>query len=100
MQKVCEYYCTPEYLQQFAEYMNKHHSKIRFSGEANGALPFLDVKIYKENGKFVTSVYRTETFSGVYTIFPSFILLDYKVGLSSGGILGLFGQWYTDFKHI
>ena len=80
--------------------MNKHHSKIRFSAEVNRALPFLDVKIYKENGKFVTSVYRTEIFSGVYTIFPSFILLDYKVGLSSGGILGLFGQWYTDFKHI
>ena len=64
------------------------------------ALPFLDVKTYKENGKFVTSVYKTETFSGVYTIFSSFILLDYKVGLSSGVILGLFGPWYTDFRHI
>ena len=52
--------------------MNKQHPKIKFSAEANGALPFLDVKIYKENGKFVTTVYRTETFSGVYTIFFQF----------------------------
>ena len=70
----------PKHTQQFAEYMNKQHSNIRFSVEAekNGALPFLDINIQRENGKFVSSVYRKETFSGVYTSFTSFIPLDFK----------------------
>ena len=49
--------------------MNKHLN-IRFS--VNSALPFPDLKIYKENGKCLASVYRKETFSGVYTGFTSF----------------------------
>ena len=49
--------------------------------EKNGALPFLDLKIYKENGKFVTSVCRKETFSGVHTKFTNFIFLDNNFGL-------------------
>ena len=39
------------------------------------------VKIFRENDKFVTSVFRKETFSGVYTNFISFIPLEYKFGL-------------------
>ena len=34
--------------------------------EANETLPFLDVKIEKENGQFLTSVYRKPTFIGQY----------------------------------
>ena len=49
--------------------MNKQHLNIKCSIEAttNDILPFLDTKMYKEIGKFVTSVYREDTFSGVYT---------------------------------
>ena len=39
------------------------------------------MKILQENNKFVTSVFRKETFSGMYTNFISFIPLEYKFGL-------------------
>ena len=63
--------------------MNKRHKNIKFSFEAEkeGVLPFLDVKIFREKGKFVTSVFRKETFSGVYTNYLSFITREYKFGL-------------------
>ena len=73
----------PEHAQSFLEYMNKKHKNMKFSieTEMNGSLSFLDVKIFRENDKFVTSVFRKETFSGVYTDFVSFIPLEYKFGL-------------------
>ena len=73
----------PEHAQFFLEYMNKKHKNMKFSieTEINGSLSFLDVKIFRENDKFVTSVFRKETFSGVYTNFISFIPLEYKFGL-------------------
>ena len=73
----------PEHAQFFLEYMNKKHKNMKFSieTEMNGSLSFLDVKIFRENDKFVTSVFRKETFSGVYTNFISFIPLEYKFGL-------------------
>ena len=63
--------------------MNKKHKNIKFSieTEINGSLSFLDVKIFRENDKCVTSVSRKETFSVVYTNFISLILLEYKFGL-------------------
>ena len=73
----------PEHAQFFLEYINKKHKNMKFSIEAeiNGSLSFLDVKIFRENDKFVTNVFRKETFSGVYTNFISFIPLEYKFGL-------------------
>ena len=44
-------------------------------------MPFLDVKVFHENDKFVTNIYRKETFTGVYTNFSSFIPLEQKLGL-------------------
>ena len=72
-----------EQLQRRSAYMNKQHLNIKFSIEAttNGILPFLDTKMYKEIGKFVTSVYREDTFSGVYTNCTSLIPLEYKFSL-------------------
>ena len=40
------------------------------------------MKIFRENGKLITSVSRKETFSGVYTNFISFIPLDCKFDLA------------------
>ena len=73
----------PEHAQFFLEYMNKKHKNMKFSieTEMNGSLSFLDVKIFRENDKFVTSVFTKETFSGVYTNVISFIPLEYKFGL-------------------
>ena len=63
---------------------NSQYLNIRFPVEAenNGALSFLLVKINRKNGKFVTSVHRKETFSGVYAKFISFITLEYNFVLS------------------
>ena len=55
--------------------------KFSIETEMNGSLSSLDVKIFRENDKFVTSIFRKETFSGVYTNFISFIPLEYKFGL-------------------
>ena len=40
-----------------------------FEREKNGKLSFLDIEVSREKGKFVTTVYRKPTFSGVYTQF-------------------------------
>ena len=42
---------------------------------------FLDVEISPENGKFVTTVCRKITFSGVYNHFESFLPSTYKFGM-------------------
>ena len=54
--------------------------KFSIDTETNRSLSFLDAKIFSENDKFVTDVFRKETLSGVYTNFISFIPLEYKFG--------------------
>ena len=49
--------------------------------ENDGRLSFLDINILHEIGKFVTSVYWKNSFSGVYTNFNSFIPETYKTEL-------------------
>ena len=63
--------------------MNNKHKNINFSFETEkeGQMPLLDVNVFRENGKFVTNVYRQETFTGVYTNFSSFIPFEHKFGL-------------------
>ena len=63
--------------------MNSKHKNINFSFETekDEQMPFLDVNMFRENDKFVTNVYRTKTFTGVYTSFSSFITLEHKFGL-------------------
>ena len=47
--------------------MNSKHQKIKFivKREENNSLSFLDIKLFRDSGKFQTSVYRKSTFSGV-----------------------------------
>ena len=47
----------------------------------NGKLSFLDIEVSREKGRFVTTVYRKPTFSGVYTHFESFLPAVYKFGM-------------------
>ena len=49
--------------------------------ERDGKLSFLDVNVFREEGQFVTNVYRKPTFSGVYTHFESFLPATYKFGM-------------------
>ena len=58
--------------------MSSKHKNINFSFETkkDEQMPFLDVNVFCENGKFVTNVYRR-----VYINFSSFIPLEHKFGL-------------------
>ena len=61
----------PEHVKPFVDYMNSKHKNINFSFETekDEEMLFLDVNVFHENGKFVTKVYRKETFTGVYITF-------------------------------
>ena len=67
---------------RFVKYMNKRYKNIKFSfkTEKDNSFTFLDVKICKEKDKFTISVFRKDTFSGVYTNFSCFIALKHKFG--------------------
>ena len=74
---------SSESADSFREYMSSKHQNINVTIEKEnvGSLSFLDVKICCKNGKFVTSVYRKPTFSGVFTNYESFIPTYQKRGL-------------------
>ena len=73
----------PEQVLRFVNYMSKKHKNIKFSFETekDNSFSFLDVKISREKDKFTTSVFRKDTFSGVYTNFSSCLALEHKFGL-------------------
>ena len=73
----------PEHVKPFVDYKNSKHKNIDFSFETekDGQMPFFDANVFHRNGKFVTNVYKKETFTGVYTHFFSFMPLEYKFGL-------------------
>ena len=74
---------SAEHLSKFCNYFNTCHPSMSFffEQEKNGKLSFLDIKVSREKGKFVTTVYRKPTFSGVYTHFESFLPTIYKFGM-------------------
>ena len=45
-------------------------------------MPFPDVKVFRENGKFATNICRKETFTGVYTNVSNLLPLEQKFGLN------------------
>ena len=63
--------------------MNSKYKNIKFTFETEDSnnFSFLDVKITRKNKRFVTSIFRRATSSGVYTNYDSFILETYKIGL-------------------
>ena len=77
----------PEHAQFFLEYMNEKHNHMKLSieTEINGSLSFLDLKIFRENDKFVTSVFRKETLVGCTLI--STVLFHLNTSL----------VWYTPY---
>ena len=72
---------SAEHLSKFHAYLNTCHPNMSFSFEQgiNDKLLFLQVEVSQQQGKFVTTVYRKPTFSGVYTHFDSFLPEVYKV---------------------
>ena len=69
------YFESSESAASFREYMSSKHQNVNFTVEKEnvGSLSFLDVKICRKNVKFVISVYRKPTFSGVFTNYENFI---------------------------
>lgn len=67
----------------FLSYLNSLHSFLKFtmSVEKDRALPFLDVLVKRNDGVFVTSVFRKPTFTGLYTSWNSFVPKSRKIGL-------------------
>ena len=71
------------HIEKFRNYLNRQHKHIKFTSEIEieNSILFLDIKITRDNDKFLTSVYRKLTFSGVFTNFGSLISKSYKYNL-------------------
>ena len=69
----------------FLTYLNSKHANIKFTieREKDKKLPFLDILISSKIEYFETSVYRKDTFSGLFMNFKSFLPKTYKLGLIS-----------------
>ena len=54
---------------RFHQLLNDLHPSLSFTceSEKNDQLPFLDVMVERKTGRFLTSVYRKPTFTGLYT---------------------------------
>ena len=74
---------SKHHIEKFRNYLNRQHKNIKFTSETENknSMSFLDIKITRNNNKFMTSVYRKLSFSGVFTNFVSFIPNSYKYNL-------------------
>jgi len=65
----------------FLDYLNSKHPNIRFTmeTECNGSLSFLDCFITRSKGRFESSVYRKDSFTGMGTSFFSYTPFIYKI---------------------
>ena len=74
---------SKHHIAKFQNYLNHQHKNIKFTSETENknSISFLDIKITRDNNKFMISVYCKPTFSGVFTNFGSFIPKSYKYNL-------------------
>ena len=65
--------------------MNSKHRNVKFTVERenNNSLSLLDIKNFRDSGKFQISLYRMPTFSGTLTNFENFLSMSYKYNLFS-----------------
>ena len=68
------------YVNKFLNYVSSKHRNIKFTvkREENNSLSFIDIKIFRNSGKFQTLVFRKPTLNGVLTNFESFLPISYK----------------------
>ena len=71
------------HIEKFRNYLNRQLKNIKFISEMENenSISFLDIKITKDNNKFMTSVYRKPTFIRVFTNFGSFIPKSHRYNL-------------------
>ena len=79
--------------------MSSNFKNINFTAQQEnaGSLLFIDVKVCRKDGKFVTSVYRKPTLSWIFTNYESFIPTYQKRELLHTLLLRSFSI-YCDFK--
>ena len=67
----------------FLKCLNEFHSSLQFTMESedDGQLPFMDVRVRKEENVFTTAVYRKPTFTGLYTRWDSYCPTSEKIAL-------------------
>ena len=68
------FFSNTSHIDSFLQYLNFKHPNIKFTWECgnDATLSFLDIKIQRGNS-FSTSTYRKPTYTGLYTLFSSFI---------------------------
>ena len=71
----------PEQDSRFVITWTKNTKILNFYLKLKNSFSFLNVRIFREKYKFATRVFRKDKFSGVYTIFISFVALEHKFGL-------------------
>ena len=89
----CLFFKTKQDSEHFLHYINSMHNSIKFTTEheQGNSLPFLDVKITRNNNVFHTSVYRKPSFSGLGTSFFSYCCKVFK----TNGIQTLLNRAYN-----
>ena len=74
-----------DHISKFHEYLNSQHPNIKFTCdiEQDDSLPFLDtlVKRSTDTGRFITSVYRKPTYTGLSLQYDSLVPHKYKFNL-------------------
>ena len=71
---------SSNHLKRFQSYLNSCPINMSFTieTEQNNKTLMLDVNVIREQGKFMTNVYRKPNFSAVYAPFDSFLSDTYK----------------------
>jgi len=76
-------FSNKEQAETVLNHLNVLHNNIKFTieHEENGKLPILDTTIERRVGKYITTLYRKKTFTGVYPNWTSLTAKRYKLGL-------------------
>ena len=76
-------FTSDQHVNLFLNYLNSKHTSIRFTSdqEQDQILPFLDVKVKRLENKFVTSIYRKPTFTGLLSKYYAFSPKENKENL-------------------
>ena len=74
---------SDQHVNLFLTYLNSKHPSINFTSdqEHNQILPFLDVKVQRLEDKFITSIYRKPTFTGLLSKYYAFSPKENKENL-------------------
>ena len=90
----------PDDADKFNKYLSCKHVSMNISVQKGkeSCLFFFDVKIFHENGKFASNIYKKVTFSRIYTNFKSFVPETFKIGFIMSFFFWYFSFWSDRIK--